>query len=112
MFRRSGPVVKAALCVAAFLLFTSLAWAGEHVRSPQPTPTAPALVPALGYPRTFTVTVKPVQPPKAPVFVNLRAPDGSVRRFPLEGDIVVLPSRAQLSLRPGRSLTIWWMAAK
>jgi hypothetical protein len=42
--------------------------------------------------------------------VKLRGPDGAVRRFPLDGDVVVLKPGAQVSLRPGRSLTIWWVA--
>ncbi len=112
MFCRSSLVVKTALCVTAFLLSTSLALAGEHVRSPKPTATSPAVVRTVGQPVTYSVTVKPVEPPKAPVFVNLRGPDGKVRRFPLEGDIVVLSPGSQVSVRPGRSLTIWWMAAK
>jgi hypothetical protein len=112
MFRRGSLVVKAALCVTAFLLSASLALAGEHVRSPQQAPVSSSVVRTASQPVTFSVMVKPVEPPRAPVFVNLRGPDGKVRRFPLEGDIVVLSPGSQVSVRPGRSLTIWWMAVK
>jgi hypothetical protein len=103
--------VKAALCLAAVLLFAPVALAGEHMRSSRPAVTAPA-VRTVSQPVTVSVTVKPVEAPKPPKFVNLRGPDGKVRRYPLEGDIIVLSPGAQVSVRPGRSLTIWWVAAK
>jgi len=112
MFRRRSPLLKAALGVTAVLLSAPLALAGDRVRSPQPATTPAPAVRTVTRTVIFAVTVKPVDPPKTPVFVNLRSPDGTVRRFPLEGDVVVLSPGAQVSLRPGRSLTIWWVPEK
>ena len=111
---RSGISVmtKAALCVSAFLLLTSPILAGDRVHSPPRTVTAASapVVRTVAQTTTFSVIVKSAEPSKAPTMVTLRGPDGTVRRFPLEGDVVVLSS--PVVVRPGKTLTIWWMAAK
>jgi hypothetical protein len=112
MSRRNGSVLKAALGVTAFLLFAPLALAGDRYRTPAPPLATSTVTRNVTQTATVSVSVKPMTPPKAPVFVNLRGPDGTVRRFPVEGDIVVLTPGTQVSLRPGRSLTIWWVASK
>jgi hypothetical protein len=110
---RNGLLVPAASCLTAFLLFATTALGGEHVRAAtRPAVASPAAVRPASQTVSYSVTVQRAASPKPPTFVNLRGPDGKVRRFPLEGDIVVLPSGGQVALRPGRSITIWWVAAK
>jgi hypothetical protein len=54
----------------------------------------------------LSVTVEvPAQPAKEPVYVDLRGPDGQVRRFLVEGGREAIQYR-QVTLRPGESVTI------
>src|SRR5262249_57660651 len=56
-------------------------------------------------PRAVSVVVMLSQAAKKPVYVNLRGPDGRVRRFLVEGGRAALEDR-QVVLRPGQSVTI------
>jgi hypothetical protein len=114
------------LVAAVSLSPPGVAVAGEHVRSnpnwsgtqtsspsssqPQPAPAAVArLVPVRV---AISVVATPPQPAQEPVYVNLRGPDGQVRRFPVEGGRAAIQSAPVVVLRPGQSVTIRWMAAR
>jgi hypothetical protein len=115
-----------ALLAAAFLLAASQALAGGGVRtgpgwsSPQLSGSPPRrsqLVPAaqarIGQ-QPVTVAVglaAPSQPATESAYVNLRGPDGQVRRFPLEGGRAAIRS-SQVIIYAGQSVTIQWVAAK
>jgi len=112
------PFVKAAVLVAAaFLLTTSAVLAGDRVHAAnrpitpsQPTPAPVARILSLPVTVSVVLTTSPQAAPEA-AYINLRSPDGSVRRFPLEGgrDAIQAP---QVVLRPGEALTIRWTPAK
>jgi hypothetical protein len=51
------------------------------------------------------VVTTPPRPAKAPAYIDLRGPDGQVRRFPVEGGRDVIQYQ-QVVLRPGQSVTI------
>jgi hypothetical protein len=111
-------VKKAALVAAAFLLMSSPVLAGEHVRagtrpaaSPQPAPAPVAHTATAGVTISFAVTTSS-QPVTEPVYVDLRGPDGQVRRFPVEGGREAIQYRQPVVLRAGQSVTIQWVAAK
>jgi hypothetical protein len=115
---RSIPFVKEAVPIAAaLLLIAPPVLAGDRVHSPsraaiasQPAPAPVAR--AVSQQMTISVAVAtPSQPATAPTYVDLRGPDGQVRRFPVEGGRAAIQYR-QVVLRPGESLTIHWMAAK
>jgi hypothetical protein len=118
MARRSVSFVKTAVLIAAaFLLMASPGLAGEHVRAgtrttppSQPAPAPVAHAAQVGVTISFAVTA-PGQPATEPVYVDLRGPDGQVRRFPVEGGREAIQYR-QVVLRPGQSVTIQWVAAK
>jgi hypothetical protein len=103
--------------LAALLLTAPQALAGEHVRAarqpstpPQPPP-APVVRVAVP-PVTITLTaLAAVQAATETASINLRGPDGQLRRFPVEGGAAEMPSRVVI-LRPGESLTIQWTAKK
>ena len=109
------------LYAAAFLLAAPPVLAGDvyHTAKPPTAPSRPAPVPVVrAAPRPVALVVEvvavlPTSPRAAPepVYVDLRGPDGSVRRFLLEGarDAIQSP---QLVLRPGDSLTLHWRPAK
>jgi hypothetical protein len=105
------------LFAASFLLLAPPVLAGEVVRAPKrpTTPSRPAPVPVVrAAPRPVALVVSLRTPARAapePVDVELRGPDGSVRRFVLEGahDVIQSP---QLVLRPGDSLTLRWRPAQ
>ncbi len=112
MFSRSISIMtKAALCVPTFLLFSAPILAGDRVHSaPRPAVASTTVFRAVKPTSAVSITLKSADPAKAPVFVSLRGPDGNVRSFPLEGDVVVLSS--PVVVRAGKSLTIYWMAKK
>ena len=58
------------------------------------------------------IVTTPVQPTAAPVYVDIRGPDGQVRRFPVEGGRAAIQAAPAVVLRPGQSVTIRWMAAR
>jgi hypothetical protein len=101
----------------AFLLTVSQVRAGdkEHgatARRPY-VPTVHTLV-AHAAPQFASVSVlvtMPVRAAKESVYVDLRGPDGQVRRFPVEGGREAIRYQ-QVVLQPGQSLTIRWAAAK
>jgi hypothetical protein len=51
------------------------------------------------------------QPAEEPTYVELRGPDGQVRRFPIEGGRDAIQYR-QVALRPGESVTFQVAVAK
>ena len=116
-WRRVSFPWQGVLIAAAFLLPAPPVLAGDvfHAAKPQATPSRPAPVPVVrAAPRPVTlVVVLPTPARAAPetAYVDLRGPDGSVRRIRLEGarDIFQSP---QLVLRPGDSLTLHWRPAK
>jgi hypothetical protein len=63
-------------------------------------------------PVTISFIMAPAQPATEPVYVDLRGPDGQVRRFPVEGGREAIRYQQSVVLRPGNSLTIQWVAAK
>jgi hypothetical protein len=116
MFCRWVPFVKGA-ALGAVLLLTPQARAGDRHHSPSPTitrsqPATPVVASALPAPQAVSVVVAlPPQPAKKPVYVNLRGPDGQVRRFLVEGGRAAIQYR-QVVLRPGQSLSIRWVSAR
>lgn len=118
MSRRSVRLVTAAMGVVATLLLMVpevLAGDRDHAadrpstyvqRAPAPT------VPAGPMPMTVSVVVTTAsQPARETLQVDLRGPNGQVRRFPVEGGRAAIRYR-QIVLRPGESVTIHWVAAK
>src|SRR5262249_13352420 len=81
----------------------------QSVRPSPPAPVRAAPPPQM----TVSVAVPPAtpQPAGGPVFVNLRGPDGQVRRFPVEGGAKAIET-TQIVIRPGQSVTIRWRAAR
>jgi hypothetical protein len=63
-------------------------------------------------PVTVSVAVTPPQTAKEVVYVNLRGPDGQVRRFPVEGGREAIQSPQVIVLRPGASVTVRWVVSK
>jgi hypothetical protein len=116
---RSFPVVTQALLLGtAFLLTSHSVLAGETIRAAAPQyrpapPPAPAPVARL---QPFRISVTPVttnraQAVKDATIVELRGPDGQVRRFPVEGGKDVIQSQPVV-LRPGQSISVRWFAPK
>jgi hypothetical protein len=119
MSSRSTSFVNEAMLVAAtLLLMVPRVVAGDATHAPDARPSirhpsAPAPVARMASPSgmaSVVVTLVP-QPTRGSVHVNLRGPDGQLRRFPLEGGREAIEYE-QFVLRPGQSLTIRWVAAK
>lgn len=118
---RSVSLAKGAVLVGGiFLLMAPRVLAGPAVRAgdantaQRPSPPAqPAPVyRAVPVPPIVSVAVTVVrQPKKGSIEVNLRGPDGQLRRFPVEGGREAIEYQ-QFVLRPGQSVTIRWVAAK
>ena len=116
MSRRSVLVGKGLVLVAIVLLTASSASAGEHVRSSQPQVVAsqPVVVAVARYVAPVTIRVAvttPTEPATDTAVIELRGPDGQVRRFAVEGGPEALASRIVI-LRPGESLTLQLAAQK
>jgi hypothetical protein len=63
-------------------------------------------------PAAVSIVVAPPAPvAEEPLSVDLRGPDGQIRRFPVEGGRAAIQT-TQVVLRPGESVTIRWVAAK
>jgi hypothetical protein len=77
---------------------------------PQPVP-APAKVQVAPPTITIAVVAEPARPEKEPLVINLRGPDGQVRRFAVEGGREAIHVRSVI-LRPGQSVTIRWTPAR
>ena len=115
---RNVPFVKETVLVAAaFLFVVPQVLAGDNyhtqhlpITRPQPVPTPVAYVAPRAAIPSVVVTM-PVQPPSKPFYVDLRGPDGQVRRFPVEGGRAAIQYR-QVVIRSGETLTIRWVAAK
>jgi hypothetical protein len=123
MFWRSVPFLKAAVLLAAAFLPASPALAGgPAVRAahPAPPPAQPVPVPlkvlrAVPQPSpvAVSVAVTPAPQPKQETFyVNLRGPDGQVRRFPVEGGREAIQPAQVIVVRPGLTVTISLRAAR
>jgi hypothetical protein len=110
-------LVKAGALLATFLLAAPPMLAGDRVHAPsQPAPQSqPVTVRATRVTSaSVTIAVAVVDPtPAAPeaAYINLRGPDGQVRRFAVEGGREALASRVVV-LRPGESVTIRLAASK
>jgi hypothetical protein len=117
MSRRIVRGVTVAVLLAAWMLMTSRALAGDRVHAgsqpaarPQPAPAPVVRRPAL--PVTITLTAPtPAQSATEAAYINLRGPDGRLRRFAVEGGASEMQSRVVV-LRPGESLTIQWAVRK
>jgi hypothetical protein len=114
---KNRPLVQKAALIAATLLFVAphlLAGDKDHSPNPQIVHLQPAPAPVVRAmpPAAYSVVVRmSVQPPSKPFYVDLRGPDGQVRRFPVEGGRAAIRYR-QVVLHPGERLTIHWVAAK
>ena len=114
---RRVPFVKGAvLALAAFLLLGSSLLAGPGVpgrihttSSPQPAPATVARVTPSAI--TISIVVEAPRPVTAPLTVDLRGPDGQVRRFPVEGGREAIQVQS-VTVRAGESVTIRWTPAK
>jgi hypothetical protein len=110
-------VKEAALVAAAFLLSSPQVQAGK-----QSTPqnwsapvyhSAPApVIRVAAQPVTVSVAVTPARVAPEVFYVNLRGPDGQVRRFPVEGGRAAIQTPEVIVLRPGISVTIRWVVAR
>jgi hypothetical protein len=124
---RTWSVAGVMVLVAAVSLSPpGVAVAGEHVRSnpnwsgtqnsspsySQPQPAPAPVVRLVPVRVAISVVATPPQPAQEPVYVNLRGPDGQVRRFPVEGGRAAIQSAPVVVLRPGQSVTIRWVAAR
>jgi len=112
MSRRDVPFVKgAALVVAAFLLAAPQVLAGDRAHAPRqptvrPQPAPAPVVRQASAPVSISLTfAAPAQPATETAYINLRSPDGQLRRFAVEGGPEAVSSRVVV-LRPGESLTI------
>jgi hypothetical protein len=96
----------------ALLLATALL-AGEHARSGSTSQRSAQPTPAVVVrPAAVSIVVAPPAPVvEEPLAVDLRGPDGQIRRFPVEGGRAAIQT-TQVVLRPGESVTIRWVAAK
>ncbi len=118
MFRRLSPCVKGALLSAAALLLASAPLrAGKQSTaqtwSPPPNHhVAAPVVRAVARAVTVSVALTPPQAAKEVVYVNLRGPDGQVRRFPVEGGREAIQAAQVIVLRPGSSITVLWVMSK
>jgi hypothetical protein len=114
------------LAAAALFFLAPHTLAGEHVRSGpgwsaamrshttySPSPVRPITV-ARAAPQPVVIAVlatTPVPGAKQPFVVDLRGPDGSTRRFAVEGGRAAIQTQTVV-LRPGESVTIQSVAAK
>jgi hypothetical protein len=121
MSRRSASLVGGAVLVAAtFVLTAPQVLAGASMRAgdahnairPSPPPQPAPVIQVVPVPAVVSVAVTVArQPTKGSIEVNLRGPDGQLRRFPVEGGREAIEYE-QIVLRPGQSVTIRWVAAK
>jgi hypothetical protein len=112
-WRRVCFLEQGMLFAAGFLLLAPPVLAGDvfHAAKRPTAPSRPAPVPvvrAAPQPVVLVISLRtPARAAPEPVYVDLRGPDGSARRFVLEGARHVIQS-PQLVLRPGDSLTLRW----
>jgi hypothetical protein len=72
-----------------------------------PAPTPAPVVSSWARPVTFALSMTVPAKTKENVEVDLRGPDGQVRRFVVEGGTAAIQYR-NVMLRPGEALTIHW----
>jgi hypothetical protein len=123
MKRKAFAVIGGTVLVAAvFLLCPAVVLAGDRVHSNpfRPAAQAPSSQAQPAYasgvrPAALQVAIAvlpPASPPaQGPLYVNLRGPDGQLRRFPVEGGRDAIQVQ-QVVLRPGQSVTFQWRAAR
>ena len=116
-WRKAPSLKRALLSAAALLLLFAPARAGKSSTAPTwPPPPAPhaaaPVVRAAAAAVTVSVAVTPPRAAKEVVYVNLRGPDGQVRRFPVEGGREAIQSPQVIVLRPGASVTVRWVVSK
>jgi hypothetical protein len=118
MSRQNARIANAGVVLAAaFLMMPLEALAGDRVHAPsRPTTSSPPaptpIVRALPQVGVLTVGVEGVlQPATEALFVDIRGPDGQLRRFPVEGGNAAIQYR-QVTLRRGEMLTIRWTPGK
>ncbi|HZY84197.1 MAG TPA: hypothetical protein VFE78_05170 [Gemmataceae bacterium] len=111
-------VKGALLSAAAFLLLSPPAQAGKQSTLPTwpPPPNHHVATASVVHGRaaavTVAVAVTPPQTAKEIVYVNLRGPDGQVRRFPVEGGRESIQAPQVIVLRPGATVTVRWVVSK
>jgi hypothetical protein len=108
--------VKWLVPLAVALLLAPAVWAGDRVHSsprpaPRPQPTAAPLARTASATLMSATVSVPVPPEPAETLVDLRGPDGQVRRFPVEGGLATIQYR-QVVLRPGETLVIRWTPSR
>ncbi len=114
---RKAPFVKGSLLSAvAFFLLSPAVQAGKQSTAPTwpPPPNNHGTAPVVNgrAPVTISVAVTPPPAVKEVVYVNLRGPDGQVRRFPVEGGRQAIRSPQVIVLRPGATVTVRWVVSK
>src|SRR5262249_8422269 len=114
MSGRTVVLVKTVLLAAALLLTAPPVLAGPAYRAGNrtTTPSQPAAAPVARAAVTLAVVVESTQPVREPLYVDLRGPDGLVRRFPVEGGREAIRTQPAVVLSPGQSLTILMRPAK
>ena len=117
---RSIPLVKeAVLAAATFLLMVPQVLSGDATHAPdarpsswRPSASTPVVHVTRLLPAVTSVVVRTAtQPAREPTQVNLRGPDGQLRRFAVEGGRDAIQYQ-QFVLRPGQSVTIQWAATR
>ena len=110
---RQGAGRKYWLVMAALVLAAPELPAKSYRSSVRPVP-APAAPTSSRPPATSSVAILVASPQESaprPMYVDLRGPDGQIRRFRVEGGRAAIQS-GQVVLRPGESLTILLRPAK
>jgi hypothetical protein len=117
-WRITSYVKDAALIGAVWFFLLPQVQAGDRVHAPTATvtysqPTASPVARAGSSPVTISVVLPaPAQPTREQLTVNLRGPDGQMRRFPVEGGRSAIQTPPVLVLRSGQSVTIRWATAR
>jgi hypothetical protein len=114
--RRVFLLLGAAL-VAAMLGLAPPVLAGPTAHAPPPViqylPPPPPAPRWVANTVSVSVAVNPTpRPAPEPYYVNVRGPNGQVRRFAVEGGPAAIQTPPVVVLRPGQSVTIHWVAAK
>ena len=112
------------LLMLLVVLMAALLLAAPRVEAGGMVPTAgrSRYVPTAANPTTASTTVArrvtvavavrmPAKAAEENVEVDLRGPDGQVRRFPVEGGLTTIQYRS-ITLRAGEAVTIHWVPAK
>jgi hypothetical protein len=121
MSRRSIFMKAVVLSATFFPLVVLEVSAGDRVHAPSRATTRTQVVSAAVAPTTSpsvrlqgsvaVVVATPAPTAPEPFSVDIRGPDGQVRRFPVEGGRAAIQYR-QVILHPGDMLTIRWKPTK